>query len=91
MSNYRKKWFDNNKPLFGKYRCSHCGKWFAKKDIDIDHIVPQKYGGSDSLINLQALCKHCNRSKQARMNKTVPDLLENTVKVGAKTIIRKIF
>lgn len=91
MGNYRKKWFDYNPPVFGKYRCSHCGGWFKKEDIDIDHIVPQKYGGSDELFNLQPLCKHCNRSKQANLNKTAPDLVENVVKLGVKSVVKKLF
>ena len=28
--------------------------------MDIDHIIPQKYGGRDSVLNLQCICKHCN-------------------------------
>ena len=39
--------------------------------MDIDHIIPQKkYGGSDRETNLQCICKHCNRSKQASMKDT---------------------
>lgn len=65
---YREKYFskndayDNNN---GWYRCVKCGRSFRKGDMDIDHIIPQKYGGSDRETNLQCICKHCNRSKQA--------------------------
>lgn len=47
---YREKYFskndayDNNN---GWYRCVKCGRSFRKGDMDIDHIIPQKYGGSD--------------------------------------------
>ena len=90
MGSYREKWFRNNKPILGRYRCVHCGGWFKKADIDIDHIIPQKYGGTDALANLQPLCKHCNRSKQASMSRTAPDFIVNTAKVGMKTAIKKM-
>ncbi|MCI6190043.1 MAG: HNH endonuclease [Clostridium sp.] len=53
---------------------------FSKGDIDIDHIIPQNYGGSDNLNNLQCMCKHCNRSKQDDLNHVVSNYANNTVK-----------
>ena len=88
---YRETWFKNNKPFMGKYRCQHCGEWFKKKDIDVDHIIPKNYGGTDDLFNLQGLCKHCNRSKQDDLNKTLPDLAKNVLKNGAKSILNNMF
>lgn len=55
--------YDNNN---GWYTCQKCGRKFRKGDMDIDHIIPQKFGGSSSEWNLQCICKHCNRSKQAK-------------------------
>lgn len=78
--NYRDKWFDNNKSNYGWYTCVRCGKSFRKGDIDIDHIIPQSYGGSDNLNNLQCMCKHCNRSKQDDLDDVVSDYASNTVK-----------
>lgn len=49
-----------------------------KGDMDIDHIIPQKYGGRDSVLNLQCICKHCNRSKQASLRDTPKDLFGAT-------------
>ena len=60
---YRETYFNNTPSFFGKYRCGRCGGLFAKKDIDIDHRIPKRKGGTDDLYNLQAMCKHCNRSK----------------------------
>lgn len=90
-ASYRTKYFNNTYSMLGKYRCAHCGKWFDKRDIDVDHIIPQSKGGTDDLVNLQALCKHCNRSKQDDTSRTIPDLAGNIVKTGAKIALKKIF
>lgn len=87
MGNYRQAWFDENKSNHGWYTCAKCGKKLRKGDADIDHILPQKYGGSDGLHNLQCLCKHCNRSKQADLRDTIPDFLRNNVGRAKKKIL----
>jgi 5-methylcytosine-specific restriction endonuclease McrA len=33
----------------------------------VDHIVPRKLGGDDSLTNLQLLCEQCNLRKGGRL------------------------
>ena len=66
---YREDWFNANKPiLFGKYFCMHCGKLYSKNEIEIDHRIPKRDGGTDDLWNLQPLCRHCNRSKRDRQS-----------------------
>ena len=86
---YREKYFskndayDNNN---GWYRCVKCGLSFRKGDMDIDHIIPQKYGGSDRETNLQCICKHCNRSKQASMKDTPKDLLRSSKRVAKREL-----
>ena len=82
---YREDYFEHNKSNHGWYTCVRCGGKFRKSDIDIDHIIPQKYGGSDHLNNLQCMCKHCNRSKQDDVGfDTVKDLSRNVIKNAAK-------
>lgn len=89
---YRKLWFDNNKPnpINRKYRCVSCGHYFSKKDITIDHIIPQSRLAylpvKDVLINLQPMCRSCNSSKGNRMRGTgiMGDLVRNTVKTAFK-------
>ena len=44
---YRDDFFDNNKSNYGWYTCVRCGKKLRKGDADIDHILPQNYGGGD--------------------------------------------
>ena len=74
---YRDDYFDNHKTKGGWHKCAECGKSFRKSDIDVDHIIPQSYGGPDALWNLQSMCKHDNRSKGASLANTIPDLIKN--------------
>ena len=78
---YRENFFNNTPSMMGKYRCAKCGGWFAKKDIDVDHVISKRMGGTDDLWNLQALCKHCNRSKRERSSKgeVAQTLIKGTV------------
>lgn len=62
---YRETFFNNTPSMVGKYQCVKCGGWFTKSNIDVDHRIPKRQGGTDDLWNLQAMCKHCNRSKGA--------------------------
>ena len=84
MSSYREKWFENNKSITGRYKCVRWGKRFKKEDVDIDHILPKKYGGSDHISNLQCLCRHWNRSKQADLDDTLKDYTKNAVRNTVK-------
>lgn len=45
-------------------RCEACGVSSKIKSIEVDHIVPKNWGGSDDLSNFQALCYSCNRMKR---------------------------
>ena len=81
MSRYRDEYFSKNPNNHGWYTCVRCGQKFRKGDIDIDHIIPQSYGGSDGELNLQCMCKHCNRSKRDDINDSIPDLVKNTGRI----------
>ena len=45
-------------------RCAYCGN--KEKRLTIDHITPLAKGGSNSIRNIQFLCKSCNSKKQDR-------------------------
>ncbi|MBQ9480287.1 MAG: HNH endonuclease [Selenomonadaceae bacterium] len=90
MGNYRQKYFEETKSDHGWYTCRRCGGKFRKKDMDVDHIIPQHYGGSDSIYNLQGLCKHCNRSKQDSVKDTLPDLVGSNAERTKKKVDAKI-
>ncbi len=67
--NYREAWFKNNNPnKRGKYVCIKCAGEFTKDEIEIDHIIPKRKGGTDDLWNLQCMCRRCNRSKGSRQS-----------------------
>jgi hypothetical protein len=42
------------------YRCLHCG---THLDLCVDHVKPERLGGSSELTNLQTLCRSCNSQK----------------------------
>lgn len=45
-------------------RCAECS---ATERLEVDHIIPFSRGGSHDRSNLQALCRHCNVRKGARI------------------------
>lgn len=48
------------------FHCELCGVAADKKALEVDHILPRNHGGSDELVNLQALCYSCNAMKRDR-------------------------
>ena len=50
-----------------KFLCQECrrnGKAIAANDVD--HKLAKAHGGSDSMDNLESLCRKCHRAKTAR-------------------------
>jgi 5-methylcytosine-specific restriction endonuclease McrA len=47
-------------------RCAYCGRTPLEDGVklDVDHKIPQEWGGSDEFENLQPLCEECNRGKK---------------------------
>lgn len=79
MGNYRKNYFQANPSDHGWYTCVGCGRRLRKGDVEIDHILPQAWGGTDEADNLQCMCRHCNASKGKDASHTVDDYLWNQV------------
>lgn len=67
-------------------RCNICGRdcdpndtWIGDDGIKrygrtyptVDHILPLRHGGTDTLDNVQLACKHCNSSKGAKVYDTI--------------------
>jgi hypothetical protein len=55
------------------YFCTQCG---SQTDLTIDHIVPLSKGGTDTLDNLQFLCRSCNSSKNDQLDLEMLDSLD---------------
>ena len=53
--------------VYEKYNghCAYCGKAIAIKDMQVDHILPQRNGGTDDIDNLNPSCRMCNHYKDA--------------------------
>jgi 5-methylcytosine-specific restriction protein A len=63
----------------GQTRCPFCGVLLnfevsrQPNSAEPDHIIPHARGGTDTLENVQVICRRCNQSKGNRPNpRTVP-------------------
>jgi 5-methylcytosine-specific restriction endonuclease McrA len=45
--------------------CAYCGRKIEIEDMQVDHIVPKRQGGSDFFSNLNPSCRRCNHYKRA--------------------------
>ena len=59
-----------------KLRCLLCGAPDKERALEVDHIVPRAFGGSDDISNLQALCYKCNSMKRHTDSTDFRDVLE---------------
>lgn len=52
--------------VYDKYdgHCAYCGRRLSQKwDMQIDHIIPKRRGGTGEIDNLNPSCGRCNRRK----------------------------
>ena len=51
--------------IYNKYngRCGYCGEKINIKDMQVDHIVALRVGGTDTLDNMICSCRSCNHYK----------------------------
>ena len=48
--------------IYNKYNghCAYCGCEIEYKEMQIDHIIPKLFGGSNEIGNLNPSCRACN-------------------------------
>lgn len=53
--------------VYEKYggHCSYCGHEISINEMQVDHIKPQRLGGTDDFENLNPACRLCNHYKRA--------------------------
>jgi 5-methylcytosine-specific restriction endonuclease McrA len=49
-----------------KSRCQYCGKVFAQRELNLDHVVPLSRGGRSTWNNVVTACIPCNSRKGNR-------------------------
>lgn len=62
-------------------RCSQCGRTPDEDGVKlhVDHKVPKDWGGSDEVVNLQALCAECNEGKKNYFESLGADTAQNVL------------
>jgi len=47
-------------------RCQYCGRVFAQRELNLDHVIPLSRGGASCWENVVCACIRCNTAKGAR-------------------------
>lgn len=65
MANRRRLSQDEREAVYNKMsgRCAYCGEPIAFCAMQVDHVVPLRKGGEDTLYNMLPACRSCNRYK----------------------------
>ena len=63
--------------VYEKYNghCAYCGKPITIKDMQVDHILSKRNGGTDDIDNLNPSCRMCNHYKRAADIETLRNCL----------------
>ena len=57
----------DRKKVYDKFEgcCAYCGREIDYEDMQVDHIVSKRKGGTDDMDNLFPACRLCNHYKRA--------------------------
>lgn len=65
-----------------EFRCVYCGRSSIEDqtELEVDHIIPWKEGGTNQALNLVTSCKKCNHEKSAtQLDESVRERIESIV------------
>lgn len=67
MSTRRRLTKEERRTVYDKMggHCAYCGCELRYKDMQVDHVVPLRKGGSDTLDNMLPACRSCNHYKDS--------------------------
>lgn len=71
-------------------RCAYCGNELLYKNMQVDHLKPQRRKGSDEIGNLMPACRRCNHYKRALSLKTFRDRMKTIHERIEKDYINKV-
>ena len=73
-------------------RCAFCGRTPLEHGVvlQVDHKIPQDWGGTSALENLQPLCEECNRGKKAHFATYDDHAEEIRAVIGFDSVHRRI-
>jgi hypothetical protein len=57
---------DKRNKVYEKYngQCAYCGTFMYYSDMQVDHIIPIRSGGTNDIDNLNPSCRYCNNYKR---------------------------
>ena len=79
--------------VYDKYNghCAYCGKAISIKEMQVDHILSKRNGGTNDIDNLNPSCRLCNHYKRAAGIETFRnDLLDELIKRLMKIYIFRV-
>ena len=65
--------------LRDNFTCKYCG---VRRNLSIDHKVPESQGGTDDMFNLLTACKSCNSKKHVKSYQEVCERLIEDIWYG---------
>lgn len=65
MTKRRRLSLEDREAVYNKMpgRCAYCGEPISFAAMQVDHAVPLRKGGEDTLENMLPACRSCNRYK----------------------------
>ena len=70
-ASYKKVIFELTYEMKGRKRCCYCGRTVDTKEMTLDHMYPQDFGGPTITNNLLPSCQEISNCKKARKRKRI--------------------